>query len=181
MRIEQLKLGGTHKIVLDPKVDSRGHFIRTYDCRTFEDHYLSTDWEQESASYNKAADTIRGLHFQMPPQAETKIVRVSRGAILDVFVDLRKASETYGKWDSITLTADNYTSVYIPQGFAHGFRTLVDDTVVEYKINAEFRPELTGGILWNDETLGIDWGIDSPMISERDAELPVFDLFYSPF
>ncbi|CAN5545728.1 dTDP-4-dehydrorhamnose 3,5-epimerase [soil metagenome] len=181
MRIERLKLDGTHKIVLDPKVDSRGHFVRTYDRKIFEDHYLSTDWEQESSSYNDAANTILGLHFQIPPQAETKIVRVSRGAVLDVFVDLRKASVTYRHWDSITLSAENNTSVYIPQGFAHGFRTLVDDTVVEYKINAGFRPELTAGIRWNDETLGIDWGVDHPIISERDAELPVFELFHSPF
>ena len=155
--------------------------MRAFDLESFAAAGLVTKWQQESLSFNKAVDTIRGLHFQTPPHIETKIVRVMQGAIIDVFVDLRKGSSTFGKWDAIELSADNGVAVYIPAGFAHGFRTLATDTLIEYKIDVPYSAENADGLLWNDKTLKIDWGVDDPLISDRDDQLPPFGSFISPF
>jgi dTDP-4-dehydrorhamnose 3,5-epimerase len=185
MDIKPLKLDGTYKISLTRIGDVRGYFMRFYNREIFAAHNLQTVWEQESVSFNKEKNTIRGLHFQMPPFNETKIVRAAQGAILDVFVDLRKNSPTYGHWDSIELSSENDTAVYIPKGFAHGFKTLAKSTLVEYKIDANYDAESASGIRWNDETLNVDWKInlntESPIISERDWKLQYFADFDSPF
>lgn len=181
MNIKPLKLEGTFEINFKRVADERGFFMRLYDQQIFADHNLQTCWEQESVSFNRKKDTLRGLHFQMPPHTETKLVRVVRGAILDVFVDLRKNSNTFGKWDVAELSAENARAVYIPKGFAHGFRTLTDNTLIEYKIDAPYQAELADGILWNDRDLNIDWNIENPIISERDRNLRVFKDFLSPF
>lgn len=181
MRINPLKLKGTFEINFDRIGDSRGYFMRFYNRRIFAEHGLQTVWEQESVSFNQAANTVRGLHFQTPPFDETKIVRAARGAIFDVFVDLRKDSETYGEWDAIELSAENNTAVYIPKGFAHGFKTLVADTLVEYKIDADYNADAASGIRWNDADLGIEWNTENPITSPRDARLPLFADFVSPF
>jgi dTDP-4-dehydrorhamnose 3,5-epimerase len=181
MRIEPLKLKGTFEIKLKRIGDARGFFMRFYDREIFAAHDLQTVWEQESVSFNQAKDTVRGLHFQLPPRVETKIVRVVAGAILDVFVDLRKDSETYGKWDAIELSAENERAVYIPKGFAHGFRTLSENAAIEYKIDAPYQSDLADGIRWDDPTLNVDWKVENPVISQRDAELQFFDAFDSPF
>ncbi|MBA3632985.1 MAG: dTDP-4-dehydrorhamnose 3,5-epimerase [Acidobacteria bacterium] len=181
MYIEPLKLKDTYKINLKRIGDSRGYFMRFYDREIFARRGLQIVWEQESLSFNQAKDTVRGLHFQLPPFAETKIVRVVQGAIMDVFVDLRKGSETYGKWDALELSAENDTAVYIPKGFAHGFRTLTENTMVEYKIDVPYQANLASGIRWNDGTLGIDWKVENPIISARDGELQFFDSFDSVF
>lgn len=181
MQIEPLKLAGTFKIKLERIGDSRGFFMRFYNKDIFAAHNLQTDWKQESVSFNKEKNTLRGLHFQLPPFNETKIVRAVNGAILDVFVDLRKDSETYGKWDSIELSGENDTAVYIPKGFAHGFKTLEENTLVEYKIDENYSAESANGILWNDQDLAVEWNTENPITSERDAQLQKFADFDSPF
>jgi len=155
--------------------------MRFYSREIFAAHKLQTVWEQESVSFNKTKNTVRGLHFQLPPFEETKIVRVIQGAVFDIFVDLRKNSETYGEWDAIELSAENDTAVYIPKGFAHGFKTLTENTLVEYKIDANYNAESASGIRWNDETLAVRWSAENPIISERDDKLPFFADFDSPF
>lgn len=181
MQIKPLKLLGTYEVLLDPKHDKRGYFMRTYDEALFREHGLTTSWVQENQSLSTRKEVIRGLHFQKPPYAELKLVRVVVGAIFDVFVDLRKASKTYGQWDSIMLSADNDKVVYIPKGFAHGFCTLTEKTAVLYKVDAYYTPEFEGGIRWNDKTLGIQWPANSPYLSAKDRALPSFDEFVSPF
>ena len=181
MEIKPLKLKGTFRLNLKRHGDLRGYFMRFYDREIFAQNGLPTVWEQESIAFNQAKDTIRGLHFQMPPLVEAKIVRVVQGAIWDVFVDLRRDSATYGSWDSLELSAENDTAVYLPKGFAHGYRTLAENTKIEYKIDVPYHADLASGIRWNDKTLGIDWKIKNPTISVRDGELQFFDSFDSPF
>ena len=181
MHINPLKLKGTYEIGFERIGDSRGFFMRFYDRKLFAAHNLQTVWEQESVSFNRQKNTVRGLHFQLPPFVETKIVRVAQGAIWDVFLDLRKDSETYGAWDAVELSAENDRAVYIPKGFAHGFRTLTENALVEYKIDVPYQANLASGIRWNDATLNIDWKIENPIISTRDAKLHFFADFDSPF
>ncbi len=181
MQIEPLKLDGAYKIKLDRIGDHRGYFMRFYNREIFAAHGLQTVWEQESVSFNQAKNTLRGLHFQLPPVNETKIVRAVQGAILDVLVDLRKDSATYGEWQSIELSAANDTAVYIPKGFAHGFKTLAENTLVEYKIDAPYDAAAASGIRWNDADLDVDWQTENPITSPRDAELQLFADFVSPF
>lgn len=181
MHLKPLRLKGAYEINLKRIGDERGFFMRFYDRQIFAGNDLQTEWEQESVSFNKEKNTIRGLHFQMPPFVETKIVRVAAGAIWDVFVDLRKDSETYGEWEAIELSAENNCAVYIPKGFAHGFRTLAENTIIEYKIDVPYQADLASGIRWNDETLAIDWKAENPIISARDKELQFFADFDSPF
>lgn len=181
MQIEPLKLEGTYKIKLTRIGDLRGYFMRFYNLDIFAEHGLQTVWKQESVSFNKQKNTLRGLHFQLPPYDETKVVRAVNGAIMDFFVDLRKDSATYGKWDSIELSSENDTAVYIPKGFAHGFKTLAENTLVEYKIDANYNAEAASGILWNDSDLAVNWNTESPIISERDENLQKFADFNSPF
>ncbi|MFN0279622.1 MAG: dTDP-4-dehydrorhamnose 3,5-epimerase [Pyrinomonadaceae bacterium] len=181
MRLRATKLAGAYIFELEPVIDARGFFVRTYDRRILAENGLNTAWEQESVSFNKTANTLRGLHFQLPPLIETKIVRVSHGAIIDVFVDLRKESETFGEWEAVELTGTNNRAVYIPAGFAHGFCTLVDETTIEYKIDVPYKSDLAAGIRWNDTRLSIDWKVAEPLVSERDANLQFFADFDSPF
>lgn len=181
MQIEPLKLEGTFKIKLERIGDNRGYFMRFYNREIFAAHNLQTVWEQESVSFNKEKNTLRGLHFQLPPFNETKIVRVAQGAIIDYFVDLRKSSPTYGVWDALELSAENDTAVYIPKGFAHGFKTLTENTTVEYKIDANYDAASASGIRWNDPTLAVEWNVENPITSERDAQLQFFADFDSPF
>ncbi len=181
MQIRPCKLKGTFEIKLERIGDVRGYFMRFYNRQIFAEYGLQTIWEQESVSFNKEKDTLRGLHFQLPPYNETKMVRVVQGAVFDVFVDLRKDSETYGVWDSIELSAQNDIAVYIPKGFAHGFKTLAHNTLVEYKIDAGYNAESVSGIHWNDADLAVDWETENPIVSDRDADLPLFADFDSPF
>jgi len=181
MKIEPLKLSDTFKVILDPRKDERGYFVRTFDKAIFQACGLATDWAQENQSLSDRRSILRGLHFQRPPHAETKLIRVVSGAIFDVFVDLRKASPTYGQWDSVDLSADNHTMVYIPKGFAHGFCTITDVAVVVYKVDACYAPDAERGLRWDDETLNIRWPTDKPFLSAKDTALPAFKDFVSPF
>ena len=181
MKIEALELEGSFEITLNPIGDHRGFFERTYCKDTFAAHGLVTEWMQENQSFSKAKGTVRGMHFQAPPFAETKLVRVARGAILDAFIDLRKDSLTFGQWDAVVLSEDNHKCLYIPRGFAHGFCSLTENVLIQYKIDANYSPEHEGGVIWNDPDIGIDWKVDDPTISPRDAQLPRFADLKSPF
>jgi dTDP-4-dehydrorhamnose 3,5-epimerase len=161
--------------------DERGYFLRVYDADVPARLGIDTTMWNDSVSFNKKRHTVRGLHFQLPPFEEQKIVRVSRGAIWDVIVDLRRDSETYGQWEGYELSEDNNRCLFIPGGFAHGFCTLTDDAIVNYKIDAPYHAESASGIRWNDAALGIPWQTDNPVISERDAQLGSFTDFVSPF
>jgi dTDP-4-dehydrorhamnose 3,5-epimerase len=181
MEIKPLRLSGTYEITLTPHVDERGYFVRLYDEKVVAEHGLQTRWVQDNQSRSTRAYTLRGMHFQRPPHAETKLVRVVAGSVMDAIVDLRKDSETYGQWDSIQLTADNFKMVYIPAGFAHGFCTLEPDTIVGYKVDNHYAPAFEGGLRWNDPTLNIPWPTSDPALSPRDREHDFFENFISPF
>lgn len=155
--------------------------MEIYSRQAFVDHDLQTDWVQENQSLSAQRQTIRGLHFQSPPFAQAKLVRVIQGEILDVFVDLRKDSRTFGKWDSVILSGENSKSVYIPRGFAHGFCTLTENVLVQYKVDNVYSPECDGGIRWNDADIGIDWQVKEPILSPKDSNLPLYKDFVSPF
>lgn len=181
MEITPLRLRGTYLISPSPKRDERGYFMRCWDNEIAAREGLVTSWVQENESFNDRKLTLRGLHFQAPPHAETKLVRVTSGAIFDVFVDLRKSSETYGQWDSVELSPDNHRMAYIPKGFAHGYCTLTEDACVIYKVDECYAPSSEGGLRWNDETLGIAWPRGAPVLSPRDQSLPELRDLKSPF
>jgi dTDP-4-dehydrorhamnose 3,5-epimerase len=124
---------------------------------------------------------IRGLHFQRPPHAETKLVRVVQGAVLDVFVDLRRSSPTYGQWEMAELSAENHRAVYIPKGFAHGYCALTDSSLVLYKVDAPYNADSEGGLRWNDSALAIPWPVTEPVLSAKDMALPTMNNVVSPF
>lgn len=181
MKIRALKLQGTYEICLVPQYDYRGSFTRVYDEESFGKFGLTKSWVQESESLSIRKGTIRGLHFQRPPYAEAKLVRVVAGAIFDVFVDLRKDSNTYGQWDCVEVSSAAPTMVYIPKGFAHGFCTLTPGTLLSYKMDAPYSPEYQDGLRWDDETLMIRWPTTQPFISDKDRTLRSFANFISPF
>jgi len=182
VKFTETQLKGAYVIELKPIEDERGYFMRTYDEVIFRQHDLKqTAWVQENQSLSTKKGLLRGLHFQKPPYAETKLVRVIVGAIWDVFVDLRKNSPTYGQWDAIELSAENQTCVYIPKGFAHGFCTLTETAIVAYKVDAPYHHESEGGLRWNDESLNIQWPVNNPHLSVKDANWDDFTNFTSPF
>lgn len=168
MEIKERKLLGTFEITLKPNVDSRGFFMRTFDEQIFKKSGLSRNWVQENHSKTEQKNIIRGLHFQLPPFSETKLVRCINGAILDVFVDLRAGSKTFGQWDAIELSAENKKMIFIPRGFAHGFCTLTEISEVIYKVDNFYSKENECGIIWNDISLDISWPILNPILSLKD-------------
>ena len=168
MEFEERKLIGVMEITPNPHLDERGFFMRTYDENIFQSNFSRHQWVQENHSRSEKKGIIRGLHFQHPPHSETKLIRCIRGAVLDVFVDLRFESETFGMWDSIYLSEDNKKMVLIPRGFAHGFCTLTDISEVVYKVDNYYSPDHEEGIIWNDQSLKIDWGVTNPTLSSKD-------------
>lgn len=181
MEFKPLTLQGCFEIRLNPHRDERGYFMRTYDRDLFHEHGLTTHWLQENQSMSFQKWTLRGLHFQAPPHAETKLVRATLGIVLDVFVDLRQDSPTFGHWDAVELSADAFNMVYIPKGFAHGFCSLTDNAIVSYHVDACYASQAEGGVRWNDETLNIPWPANNPHISSKDQTLPFLRDFKSPF
>lgn len=163
--------------------DDRGYFMETFRLDNFQKATKTkATFTQENQSLSLKANTIRGLHFQSPPKAQGKLVRCLQGSILDVAVDIRQGSPTYGKSVVEELSADNYSQLWIPAGFLHGFRTLENNTLVSYKCTDDYGPECEGAIVWNDPDLAIDWGIDIPSkISERDLGAGRFSDFETPF
>lgn len=163
--------------------DARGFFMETYNKNNFECLGIYDEFVQDNYSYSKSKGTVRGLHFQAPPAAQAKLVRVMRGAILDVAVDVRKSSPTYGQHVKAELSAENGLQIFIPAGFAHGFCTLSDDTEVAYKCSSFYAPAQDGGIFWADPSLGIRWPVDekSAVVSDKDRVLPLLANLANPF
>ena len=168
--------------LITPKVfgDQRGYFFEAWNEKQWADAGIQAAFVQDNQS-GSMANVIRGLHFQVPPHAQAKLVRVVRGGVLDVVVDLRRKEPTFGQHFSVELSDKNHQMLYIPEGFAHGFRTLENDTVFFYKCTQFYHKESERSILWNDPDLGIDWGTDKPILSEKDQDAPLFRNFNSPF
>jgi len=160
--------------------DHRGYFFESYNKEVFLRHGIDQNFVQDNESKSQK-NVLRGLHFQKPPFAQGKLVRVIRGSVLDVAVDIRKSSPTYGKWASIELTQENKWMYWVPPGFAHGFIPLEDNTTFFYKCTNMYNKESEGSILWNDPDLNIDWKISQPILSEKDIIAPLFKDFISPF
>jgi dTDP-4-dehydrorhamnose 3,5-epimerase len=151
--------------------------MRAYDINEMNKYGLSRVWVQENHSRSEQKGIIRGLHFQMPPYTETKLVRCVKGAVLDVFVDLRKDSPTFGQWDSIELSEENKKMIFIPRGFAHGFCTLTEISEVFYKVDNFYAKDYEMGLLWNDKDLNIKWPVSQAIVSEKDAKNLSFNDF----
>ncbi|MEK3900610.1 dTDP-4-dehydrorhamnose 3,5-epimerase [Paenibacillus sp. FSL R7-0179] len=163
-------------LVVEPAVlgDHRGWFMETYSEAKFHEQELRYQFVQDNQSYSAVKGTLRGLHFQLNPKAQTKLVRCTRGSIFDVAVDIRQGSPSYGKWYGIELNAENKKQLLIPKGFAHGFMTLTEDVEVQYKCDELYAPECDGGILWNDPDIAIEWPIDViPVLSAKDEQAPL--------
>lgn len=163
--------------------DNRGFFSETWNAERMREAGLEHDFVQDNHSFSAHKGTVRGLHYQAPPKAQAKLVRVARGAILDVAVDVRRSSPNYGRFVIEELSAENGVQLLIPRGFLHGFVTLVAETDVLYKVDAPYAPELDGAVRFDDPELGIDWGIapETALLSEKDARAPSFRDFVTPF
>ncbi len=174
MIVSATRLADARLVELEPQHDERGFFARIWCAREFKAHGIATAIVQESLSYNRRAGTLRGLHYQKPPHAEAKIVRCVRGAIFDVIVDIRPGSPTHGRWEGFRLDAENRRALYVPEGFAHGFQSLVDDTEVLYQISAFHAPEAQAGFRGDDPAFAISWPLPISVISARDRAWPDF-------
>ncbi len=173
MRFHATPLAGAWLIEPECREDERGFFARSWCREEFAAHGIDCCWAQCNISYNRIRGTLRGLHYQAAPKAEAKLVRCTRGALFDVIVDLRPESPTFGRWVAFELTAENHHSVFAPEGFAHGFQTLADDTEVFYQISESYYPEAACGVTWDDPVLGIDWPpCERRIISPRDLSYP---------
>jgi dTDP-4-dehydrorhamnose 3,5-epimerase len=177
MKIKEMKLKGVYEIQLTPHEDHRGFFMRTYDDKIFKEHKLHRNWVQENQSFSVKKNTVRGMHFQFPPHAETKLVRVLSGELYDVFIDLRKDSQTFGKWDSVILSSEKKNAIFIPRGFAHGTLSLTDNVQLLYKVDNYYAPNSEGTLKWNDPDIGIKWSINNPIVSEKDSKARSFKDF----
>ncbi len=160
--------------------DSRGCFFESWNRETFKEAGISADFQQDNQSIS-SKNVIRGLHFQIPPHGQGKLVRVVRGAVLDVAVDLRTKEKTYGQHYATELSETNHHMIYIPEGFAHGFLTLEENTIFVYKCAGLYNKASERAIRWDDPTLNISWGIKTPLVSEKDAHAMPFSAFSSPF
>ena len=182
MNVIQTEIPGV--LILEPKIfgDSRGYFFESFSEREFVEQVCDTRFVQDNESKSYYG-VVRGLHFQKPPHAQAKLVRVIKGRVLDVAVDIRKGSPTYGKHVAVELTEDNHRQFFIPKGFAHGFAVLSQDAVFQYKCDAYYAPQSEGAIAWNDPDLGIDWTIpaDQVILSEKDTRHPLLKDADIPF
>jgi len=163
--------------------DARGYFMESYHARAYKAAGIACDFVQDNQSLSATRGTSRGLHFQTPPEPQAKLVRVLRGSIFDVAVDIRRGSPSYGKWCGAKLTAHGAEQLFVPAGFAHGFCTLEPDTEVAYKVDGYYAPACDAGLAWNDPDLAIRWPVAAAevIVSDKDAKLPGFSGFVSPF
>ena len=175
MIFTETKLKGAYIIDIKKLEDDRGFFGRAYCQKEFEEYGLNTNLVQANVSFNKKKATLRGMHMQLAPHAETKLVRCTRGAIYDVIVDLRPDSETYKQWIGVELTADNYRMLYVPEGFAHGYITLEDNTDVTYQVTAFYEASAERGHRWDDPAFNIQWPLAPQLISEKDRNHPLLE------
>ncbi|HZR59653.1 MAG TPA: dTDP-4-dehydrorhamnose 3,5-epimerase [Xanthobacteraceae bacterium] len=172
-------------LLLKPRYfsDARGYFVETYNLRAAQAAGLAAEFVQDNQAFSHKRGTVRALHFQVPPHAQAKLVRVLRGSVYDVAVDLRAGSPSYGRWIAATLTAERGEQVFVPRGFAHGYCTLEAETEVAYKVDDYYAPDCEQGLIWNDPTLAIDWPVTAAdaVLSDKDRKLPRFADFASPF
>ena len=175
MRLIETKLAGA--FVIEPQLfeDERGFFTRTFSSREFLEHGCNPAVLESNVSFNRLAGTLRGMHFQVTPHAQSKLVRCTAGGIWDAIVDLRPGSRTLRQWFGMELTAANRRALYIPEGFAHGFQTLTDNSEVFYQVSAVYAPESAGGVRWNDPAFGIAWPASPRVISPRDSGYSDFE------
>lgn len=181
--MQVIETGFKDLILIKPTIfgDSRGYFYESFNAKTFEEKTgIHAEFVQDNQSMSSKG-VLRGLHFQNPPFAQDKLVRVLSGSVLDVVVDLRKDQATYGQSYCVELNAENHLQLFVPKGFAHGFSTLEDNTIFMYKCSDYYNKASEGCILWNDATLNIDWKVENPLISEKDKEGEAFVTFVTPF
>jgi len=182
MKVEAAPLAGL--VILTPARfgDDRGYFSESWNLKRLKENGIYFDFVQDNHSLSRQAGTLRGLHFQSPPQAQDKLVRCGSGVLFDVAVDIRKGSPTFGQWFGIELSAENGKQLLVPKGFLHGFVTRAPDTEICYKCSDYYAPECDGAIRFDDGDIGIDWGLeDPPILSAKDAEAPLLSEFDSPF
>ncbi len=175
MIFSETKLKGVYLIEPERHEDERGFFARTWCQREFEGHGLNPSLVQCNVSFNRKKGTLRGMHYQIPPHAEAKLVRCTRGAGFEVVVDLRPGSPTHRRWVGIELTAENRWMLYIPGGCAHGFQTLADSTELFYQMSEFYHPESARGVRWDDPAFGIEWPLPVTVISEKDSGWTLLD------
>lgn len=185
MQIESLAIPEVKMITPKRFGDARGFFMETFSAPKLAECGIERDWVQDNHSLSAKPGVLRGLHFQAPPHAQAKLVRVVKGRVWDVAVDIRVGSPTYGKWVSAELSAENDQQMFIPEGFAHGFITLDPDTEFLYKVSSVYAPQADGGVIWNDPDLNLPWPLEGieggPQLSDKDAVLTAFADFDSPF
>ena len=181
MHIHEGKLSGIRLITPVVHCDARGFFLESFSAREFEDAGIPCNFVQDNHSLSVEAGVVRGLHFQIPPFEQSKLVRVVCGAIFDVVVDCRADSATFGQWEGFELSEDNYAMLYIPAGFAHGLCTLMSNTEVLYKVDNYYSKPHDSGIRWNDPAIGIQWPVTQPILSDKDNALPFLHEMISPF
>lgn len=171
-------------VIIEPRIfkDARGYFFESFSAKEFQEKVCQTTFVQDNESFSSYG-VVRGLHFQKPPYTQSKLVRVIKGAVLDVAVDLRKGSPTYGKHVAVELTGENHRQLFIPKGFAHGFSVLSNEVLFQYKCDNFYAPQSEGGIAWNDPALQIDWRIpaDKILLSEKDTKHPLLEDYNSDF
>ena len=180
MIFTETPLKGAFVLEVNKLKDERGFFGRTYCQHELEQHGLTNNIAQANVSFNPKKGTMRGMHYQVDPYQETKLVRCTRGALYDVIIDLRPNSSTYKQWFGIELTQDNYTMLFVPEDFAHGFVTLEDNTEAIYQVSEFYTPGAEQGIRWNDPGIAIDWPIEPGVVSEKDASWPDFSDLKKP-
>jgi dTDP-4-dehydrorhamnose 3,5-epimerase len=174
MKFLKTKLEGSYVIETEPICDGRGFFARTFCEKEFSDNGIYFNIAQCNTSHNKKKSTLRGMHYQAVPHQEAKLVACIKGSICDVIIDLRSDSPTYCQWFSVELTLDNKKMLYVPKGFAHGYQTLEDDTIVSYFVSEFYQPGSEKGVRWNDSAFSIDWPLEPQIISSKDSNYPDF-------
>ncbi len=174
MIFTETKLKGAYILDIKKREDARGFFARSWCQKEFEDHDLTSQLRQANISLSLKKGTLRGMHYQVVPYREAKLVRCTRGALYDVIVDLRPDSPTYKEWIGVELTADNYRMLFVPEGFAHGFLTMEDNTEASYQVSEFYTPGAEQGLRYNDPAFGIEWPLEVQVISEKDANWPDF-------
>lgn len=173
MNLEKTQIDGVY--IVEPKVfgDNRGWFYETYSKNAFKEMGIDVDFVQDNRSFSAKKGTLRGLHCQTDPKSQAKLVSCTRGEIIDVAVDIREGSPTYMKWVAVKLTEENKKMLFIPKGCLHGFVTVTENVEISYKVDEFYSPENDRSICWNDPEIGVDWGIDAPVLSEKDKNAPL--------
>jgi dTDP-4-dehydrorhamnose 3,5-epimerase len=176
MKFTETKLKGAFLVEIEKLTDDRGFFGRSWCRKEFDDHGLNSRLVQANVSFNRKKGTLRGMHYQIAPFQESKLIRCTRGAIFDVIIDLRLDSPTYKQWTGVELTADNYTMFFVPEDFAHGFQTLTDESEITYQVTQFYTPGSERGIRFDDRAFGIQWPLDVTVISDKDRTWPDFEV-----